>query len=124
MYTKTSSTHPFKLFQQLGRSIKKTMDPQQMLQVAVDGIGRQFELDRSIALMLDSEAHVMTVKAEYRRDNLRPVGDQKYQLRTNTEWYRLLSQGKPLPMTDIQSEAGPAAVLPELDRFVKDCGSK
>ena len=58
-----------------------------MLKAAVDGIGRPLELDRCVALILDPQTHIISVKAEYHRHNLPPVGEQSYQLRSEHVLY-------------------------------------
>src|SRR5690606_26511439 len=95
----------FKLFQQIGRSIRRSgMEPREMMQGAVDAFGWHFGIDRCLILILDEREHEVAIQAEYRRDNLKPLGDLKYQLLTNSEWYSLLLEGKPIPMTEIQPD--------------------
>lgn len=124
MYTRINNTSPLKLFQQIGRSIRRTMDPQQMLQAAVEAIGWHFGLDRCMAILLDEHEHALTVKAEFHKEPLKQFGEHKYQLLTSSEWYRLLGEGRPLPLAEIQPMGGQTSALPELDQFVKDTGSK
>lgn len=125
MYTRTNNpTSALKLFQQIGRSIRRSIEPQQMLQGAVDAIGWHFQLDRCIALLLNEEAHELEIKAEYFREPFKAVGPHKYQLFTNSEWYRLLSEGRPLPLTEIQSDTNQTNPNPDLDHLIADTGSK
>ncbi|HEY9790654.1 MAG TPA: GAF domain-containing protein, partial [Candidatus Obscuribacterales bacterium] len=124
MYTRTEHTSPLKLFQQIGRSIRSGTSPDQVLQSAVDALGWQFSLDRAVALVMDEGEHELKIKAEYRKDQLPPVGKRQYQLLSGSEMYRLLSQGRPVPLSEIQADASMAAVQPELHQFIKDSGSK
>jgi GAF domain-containing protein/DNA-binding CsgD family transcriptional regulator len=124
MYTRTEHTSPLKLFQQIGRSIRTGTSPDQVLQSAVDALGWQFSLDRAVALVMDEGEHELKIKAEYRKDHLAPVGKRQYQLLSGSEMYRLLSQGRPVPLTEIQADASMAALQPELHQFIKDSGSK
>lgn len=127
MYTRTNShSSPLKLFQQLGRSIRRSLEPNQMLQGAVDAIGWHFGLDRAIALLFNEQDHQLEVKAEYYKEPLKPVGPRHYQLFTSSEWYRLLSEGKPLPLVEIQSSTNNgnnAARKPDLALLISDTAS-
>lgn len=126
MYTRTnSSSSPLKLFQQLGRSIRRSIEPQQMLQGAVDAIGWHFGLDRAIALLFNEQEHQLEIKAEYYKEPLKPVGPRHYQMFTSSEWYRLLSEGKPLPLIEIQSANAANATnrKPDLALLINDTGS-
>lgn len=125
MYTRTSNINisPFKLFQQVGRSIHRSMDPRQTMQDTVDAIGWHFGVDRCIVLLLNEKEHEMEIRAEYCREPLKPVGEGRYQLLTTSEWYRLLSEGKPLPLTQIQPDVSATSITPELDQFIKDSGA-
>src|SRR3990167_8268338 len=122
MYTKPSTTSPLKLFQQIGRAIRKSSSPEEMLQDAVDALGWQFNLDRCVALLMDQ--HELKVKAEYFQDSLKPVGKRSYQLLTGSEMYKLLSEGRPIPLTEIQSETSTTVDQRELTDFIKDSSSK
>jgi GAF domain-containing protein len=123
MYTSTSNTSAFKLLQQLGRSIRgSSMDPQQMINSAVEAVGHQFGIDRCIALLVNDD-HELEVKAEYSTQSLAPIGNRHYQFLSNSEWYRLLAEGKPLPLTEIQTD-GSAGANRELAQLIKDSGSK
>lgn len=126
MYTNIkTNTSPFKLFQQIGRSIRKTMDPAQMLQAAVEAIGWHLGLDRCLALLVDDQNHDIGVASEFAREPYKPIGSKRYQLRSTSEWYRLLSEGKPIPLTHIQIDStNQTSVLPELDQIVRDTASK
>lgn len=95
-----------------------------MLQSAVEAIGWHFGLDRCIALLLNEQDHELEVRAEYAREPLRPMGTRKYQLFSSSEWYRLLSEGKPLPLTEIQSDSNPTNPNPDIDQLVSDSGSR
>jgi GAF domain-containing protein len=126
MYTNIkTNTSPFKLFQQIGRSIRKTMDPAQMLQGAVEAIGWHLGLDRCLALLVDDQNHDIGVAAEFAREPYKAIGSKRYQLRSTSEWYRLLSEGKPIPLTHIQIDStNQTSLLPELDQIVRDTASK
>ncbi len=125
MHTRTSSANSaLKLFQQIARSIHRSIEPQQMLQGAVDAIGWHFGLDRCAALLLDEQEHELAIKAEYYREPLKPVGDRKYQLFTSSEWHRLLAEGRPLPLTEIQSDNNQGNQNPDFDQLISDTGSK
>jgi GAF domain-containing protein/DNA-binding CsgD family transcriptional regulator len=126
MYTRTNTTNsPLKLFQQLGRSIRRSIEPQQMLQGAVDAIGWHFGLDRAIALLFNEQEHQLEIKAEYYKEPLKPVGPRHYQMFTSSEWYRLLLEGKPLPLIEIQSANSATATnrKPDLALLITDTGS-
>ena len=121
----TATTSNFKLFQQIGRSIRRSMEPDEMLQNAVDAIGWHFGLDRCVALLLDDVRHEVRIAAQFSKEPMKPVSDKKiYALRTNSEWHRLLSEGRPVPLMDIQPDNSSPAGPPELDRFRADTGSK
>jgi GAF domain-containing protein len=124
MYTRTNTTSSLKLFQQIGRSIRHAETPEAMLDSAVEALGWHFSLDRAIALLMDTNRHLMTVAAEFHRDTLTATGKKEYQLLTSSEMYRLLSEGRPVPLTEIQSEASQSAVHPELVQLIKDTQSK
>lgn len=125
MYTRTNNTtSPIKLFQQIGRSIRRSIEPQQMLQGAVDAIGWHFGLDRCIALLLNEHDHELEIKAEYYKEPTKPIGKRKYQLFSSSEWYRLLSEGRPLPLTEIQSDNNQTNRNADLDQLVRDSSSK
>lgn len=119
----SATTSNFKLFQQIGRSIRRSMDPDEMLQSAVDAIGWHFGLDRCLVLSVDEARHEIRIGAQFNREPLKPVPERGYALRVNSEWHRLLSEGKPVPLMDIHSESSSMSA-PELDRFVADTGSK
>lgn len=122
---KSTATTNFKLFQQIGRSIRRSMEPDEMLQNAVDAIGWHFGLDRCVALLVDDVRHEVRIAAQFSKEPIKPVLDKKtYALRTNSEWHRLLSEGKPVPLMDIQSDNSSPAGPPELDRFRTDTSSK
>lgn len=93
-----------------------------MLQGAVDAIGWHFGIDRCIALLLNE--HELSIGAEYYKEPLKPIGEHRYQLLSNSEWYRLLSEGRPLPLNEIQSDASTGGVNPELGQLIKDSDSK
>lgn len=124
MYTKTNDISALKLFQQIVGAIRECHSVEQTLQAAVDALGWQFNVDRAVALLLDSAEHELEIKAEYAREPMKTIGHRRYQLRSGSELYRLLSQGRPLPLTDINADPGPAAMQPELDQFLKDSNSK
>jgi GAF domain-containing protein len=123
VFMTSATTSNFKLFQQIGRSIRRSMDPDEMLQNAVDAIGWHFGLDRCLVLSVDEPRHDIRITAQFNREPLKPVPEKGYALRVNSEWYRLLSEGKPVPLMDIQSESSSMST-PELDRFVGDTKSK
>src|SRR5262249_47758461 len=124
MYARTEHTSALKLFQQMGRSIRTGTSPEHVLQSAVDALGWQFSLDRAVALLADEGSHELKIKAEYRRDQVPAVGKRQYQLLPGSEMYRLLSQGRPVPLMEIQGDASLASTQPELNQFIKDTGSK
>lgn len=123
MYTRTNTTSPIKTFQQVARSIRRSIDPLQMLQSAVDAIGWHFSVDRCAALLFDEAEHELVLKAEYCREPQKPVGDKKYHLLGSSELSRLLIEGRPIPLSQIQPEVGQSD-KPELDQLIKDTGSK
>src|SRR5207302_11178015 len=104
MHTSTNQNSALKIFQQIGRSIRQSQDPDEMLRSAVEALGWHFNLDRCCALIIDGQQHELAVKAEYVREAEKPVGEKRYQLMSNSEIYRLLSEGRPVPLTQIQSE--------------------
>jgi GAF domain-containing protein/DNA-binding CsgD family transcriptional regulator len=124
MHTQTHTASPLKLFQQIGRSIRSGSSPEQILQRAVAALGWQFSLDRCVALVMDHTEHELTIAAEYFKDPLKAMGRHKYQLLSGSEMYRLLMQGRPVPLTDIQAEGAIATMQPELHQFIKDSASK
>lgn len=124
MSMQAAPTSNFKVFQQIGRSIRRSMDPDEMLQSATDAIGWHFGLDRCLVLLADESKHEIKVASQFNKEPLKPVTEKGYGLRANSEWHRLLSEGKPVPLMDIQPEASSPSGTPELDRFVEDTNSK
>lgn len=97
-----------------------------MLQGAVDAMGWHFGLDRAVALLFNEQDHQLEVKAEYYKEPLKPIGPRHYQLFTSSEWYQLLSEGKPLPLIEIQSNSGNGSNpnrKPDLALLISDTGS-
>jgi GAF domain-containing protein len=124
MYTKTNNTSALKLFQQIVGAIRSCHTVDSTVLAAVDALGWQFNVDRAVALMMDELEHELEIKAEYSREPYKKIGGGRYQLRPGSEMYRLLSQGRPVPLTDIHAQTGPSTMQPELDQFLRDSNSK
>ncbi len=114
----------FKLFEQVGHFIRLGESPEQMLQKVVDAAGRHFELDRCVVMLLDRDSQELEVKSEFHSESVRPLETVRYQLRLSSEWYELLSEGRPVPLADISPQRVEATALPELDQFILESASK
>jgi len=96
-----------------------------MLHGAVELLGRSFELDRCTILTQDQERQEIVLSAEFSREPLKPLGERRYQLRANCEWYRLLSAGRPVPLKEIRpGDGGERGGTPQFQQFIDDSDSK
>jgi GAF domain-containing protein/DNA-binding CsgD family transcriptional regulator len=124
MYGNLTQTGVFKLFHQITHAIRRSPNSQLMLKDAVQTIGWGLELDRCVVMLSDPEQQEIEVRAEYSREPWNPLGSRRYQLWTNSEWYRLLNEGRPVPLKEIRLEGGNPSATPELDQFIFDSDSQ
>jgi GAF domain-containing protein/DNA-binding CsgD family transcriptional regulator len=124
MYGNLTQTGVFKLFHQVTHSIRRSPNTQLMLKDAVQTIGWGLDLDRCVVMLSDPEQQEIEVRAEFSRDAWKPLGARRYQLWTNSEWYRLLNEGRPVPLKEIRLEGGNPSANPELDQFIFDSDSQ
>lgn len=124
MYVNLTNSGFFKLFQQIEQLIRRSSDAELLLKNVSEAVGWHFGLDRCVVMLLERERQELFVTAEFSRESLEPVNSKRYQLHTNSEWYKLLVQGKPLPLKDISSQSKEPADLPELGQFIVDSESK
>lgn len=124
MYVNLTKSGFLKLFQQIGHFIRSYDEPGTVLQKSVEAVGWHFLLDRCIALLFDKEKQEMLVFAEFHADSVPALGARRYQVRSNSEWYQLLSEGKPLPLKDISLASGEPSGSPEMDQYIRDSESK
>jgi len=124
MYGNLTQSGIFKLFHQIGHAIRRSSDLSLMLEKATEAIGWAFELDRCVVLLRDPLAQELGLAAEFYREPLERIGRRRYQLTISSEWYRLLLEGRPLPMKEIRLEGGEPSAIPELDQFIKDSRSE
>ncbi|HEY9788446.1 MAG TPA: GAF domain-containing protein [Candidatus Obscuribacterales bacterium] len=94
-----------------------------MLQAAVDALGTSLGLDRCLVLLWGSEYNFLEVTAEFICGAAKSLGFQKYQLGKRSEFYQLLSEGKPLPLKDLRLADSTGGAL-ELERFLADSESR
>lgn len=92
-----------------------------MLDDAVSALGKGLSLDRCLILLWGSDPNVIEVVAEYTSVPAQPVGRRSYQLGKRSEFYQLVSEGKPVPLKDIRliDQGGE-----ELGRFVTETDSR
>lgn len=118
-----------RLFNRVSQVIRQSKDQESMLLGIAHKVGVDLGLDRFVIMLRDNdssspEASNLKVVAEYYAADLPPLNNHQYQLKTSSELYRLLLQGKPVPLKDIMPADAAAADSEELEDFVKDSSSK
>jgi GAF domain-containing protein len=124
MYVNLTNSGFFKLFQQIEQVIRRSSEIGPLLKNLVEVVGWHFGLDRCVVMLLELERQELKVAAEFHEESLKALVGGRYQLSTNSEWHRLLVQGKPLLLKDISLQAGEPGALPELEQFFSDSQSK
>src|ERR1043166_7832346 len=106
MYGNLTQAGVFKLFHQITHSIRRSPNVQSMLKDAVQKIGWGLDLDRCVVMLTEHDQQEIEVRAEFAREPWPGLTSRRYQLRTNSEWYRLLNEGRPVPLKEIRLEGG------------------
>lgn len=116
------------LLQRIARTLAQESELTEILNRSVRILGEVLEVDRCTILLLsaqteDDDERNLCVAAEYAASNLVPVGNRQYQVNANSELFRLLLEGRPLPLKDIMpADSSPQSS--ELDSFSRDSDSK
>src|SRR4029453_4641162 len=101
MYSNLTQLGIFRLLHQIANHIRNRAKLEPMLQGAAALLGRSFDVDRCTILTQKQERQEIVLAAEYSNEPLKPLGERRYQLRKNSEWYRLLAAGRPVPLKEI-----------------------
>jgi len=124
MQAKLSQAGILKAFHEIVGFVRRTRDARQLFTGTVDAVGQSFGLDRCMLLIVDAEAREIEIRAEYAGDGLAPLGLRRYGLASTSEWYRLLAEGRPVPLKEIQPQGAGQRGGPDFSRFVEDSDSK
>ncbi|HEY9869360.1 MAG TPA: GAF domain-containing protein, partial [Candidatus Obscuribacterales bacterium] len=124
MYANLPQLGIFRILHQIAGHIRSSRQLKPMLKASVDTLGRSFELDRCAVLVLDASKQDLELAAEFFREPFKPLGRKRYQLRTNSEWYRLLAAGRPVPLKEIRPGNAETDAAPVFERFIEDSHSK
>lgn len=120
------SRNLLKLFNAVSRALRVSPDEPTMLKSTVEALGAQLNLDRCIALVVNRkessiDSSDLTMAAQFCVQDLNLAAPKHYKLKSNSEIFRLLLQGKPLPLTDVAPDTVAEDDLPQLGF---DCNSK
>jgi PAS domain S-box-containing protein len=124
MYANLPQLGIFRILHQIAGHFRSSRQLQQMLKASVDTLGRSFDLDRCAVLVLNTSKQELELAAEFFREPFQPLGRIRYQLWTNSEWYRLLAAGRPVPLKEIRPVSGETDAAPVFERFIEDSNSK
>lgn len=114
----------FRLLHQIANHIRNARKLEPMLRRAVEAVGHSCELDRCCVLLVDDQRQEIELAVEFCREPLRELGVRRYRLKANSEWYRILESGRPVPLAETRpGKKEPGASL-EFEEFVEESESK
>jgi GAF domain-containing protein len=118
-----------RLFNRVSRAIRISKDEKTMLSTAAHTIGADLGLDRCVIMLVDDSENVLEaanlrVAAEFYAADLKSLSANHYKLKSNSEIYRLLLQGRPVPLKDVVPAESAPNRDQDLEQFGRDSNSK